>query len=323
MIEYFRLKPLFGFVLLACVSGLLLLQFSGTEDVKRQSEFERYYRIYSLSIPDHLTFAGEAVPMTDFDIRERYDKEILTNVYWQSQTILMIKRANRFFPVIEHILKTYEVPDDFKYLAVAESGLQNVSSPAGALGYWQFLDKTGKMYGLEITDEVDERMHIEKSTEAACRYFREAYRQFGSWALVAASYNMGIEGLRKQLELQGVSSYYDLYLNTETSRYVLRMLALKQIMEQPERYGFHIAQKDLYPLIPTREILIDHTIDNFAGFAREYGLNYKTVKIFNPWLRKPLLTVAPGKSYVVRLPADTNLVAPSGPEGSDTLVPKR
>lgn len=302
MISFSRITSIAGLICLFGILGTLLMRYSDPEGVKRQSEFEQYYKIYSLTIPDTLSFAGEPVPMSDIEVKERYDKELLTNVYWQSQTILMMKRANRFFPVIEPILRANHVPDDFKYLAIAESGLQNVTSPAGAAGYWQFLDKTGKRYGLEITEEVDERLSIERSTEAACKYFREAYNVFGNWGLVAASYNMGIEGVRKQVELQGVNSYYDLYLNPETSRYVLRMLAIKQIIERPERFGFNIAPADLYPLIATDTILVDSTIDNLVKFAFDHGVNYKVLKLYNPWLRKPTLTVAEGKVYRIQLP---------------------
>lgn len=302
MIFTFKYKSIAALVLLFTVLGLLFMQHSGPEDVKRQAEFEQYYKIYSLALPDSLTFAGEAVPMSDLEVKERYDKELLTNVYWQSQTLLMIKRANRFFPIIEPILKANGVPDDFKYLALAESGLQNVTSPAGASGYWQFLDKTGKRYGLEITEEVDERLSIERSTEAACKYFREAYGVFGSWALVAASYNMGIEGVKKQVETQGVSNYYDLYLNTETARYVLRMLAIKQIVEYPQRFGFNVARGDMYPLVPTYTIQVDSSIDNLVVFAQANKVNYKVLKLYNPWLRKPTLTVAAGKVYTIQLP---------------------
>jgi membrane-bound lytic murein transglycosylase D len=302
MIFTFKYKSVAGLVLLFSILGLLLMQYSGPEDVKRQAEFEQYYKIYSLTLPDSLTFAGETVPMSDLEVKERYDKELLTNVYWQSQTLLMIKRASRFFPIIEPILKANGVPDDFKYLALAESGLQNVTSPAGASGYWQFLDKTGKRYGLEITEEVDERLSIERSTEAACKYFREAYGVFGSWALVAASYNMGIEGVKKQVETQGVSNYYDLYLNPETARYVLRILAIKQILEHPQRFGFNVARGDMYPLVPTYTIQVDTTIDNLVVFAQANKVNYKVLKLYNPWLRKPTLTVATGKVYTIQLP---------------------
>lgn len=296
--------PLLGIIVLACVACVLLMRYSDPEAKKRQDEFEQYYRIYSLAIPEKLTFAGEAVPLYDIEVRERYDKELLTNVYWQSQTILFIKRANRYFPVIEPILKANNIPDDFKYLAVAESGLQNVSSPAGAVGYWQFLDKTGKRYGLEITEEVDERYSIEKSTEAACGYFKEAYNQFGSWALVAASYNMGIEGVKKQLQHQGVTSYYDLYLNSETSRYVLRMLAIKQIIENPTKFGFNISQAEKYPPVSTYTVVADSTIENLVAFAGANGVNYKVLKLYNPWLRKPTLTVSGGKVYAIQFPKE-------------------
>jgi membrane-bound lytic murein transglycosylase D len=299
-----RTKSVIIFTGLACVLGLLFMRQSDPEEKKRLAEFQQYYRIYSLVSPDNLIFAGEAVPMNDMEVQERYDKELLTNVYWQSQTILMIKRANRFFPTIERILKANNIPDDFKYVALAESGLQNVTSPAGANGYWQFLDKTGKRYGLEITEEVDERLNIERSTEAACRYFKEAYTLFGSWALVAASYNMGIDGIKKQLEQQQVTNYYDLYLNPETARYVLRILAIKQIVEHPDRFGFYVAQGDLYPPITTTNILVDSTIEDLVTFGIQNGVNYKVLKLMNPWLKKPILTVASGKVYVIQIPTD-------------------
>lgn len=285
-------------------TAVVFLNASHTEDDKMQQEFEQYYKIYTLNIPESLWFAGEAVPMNDFEVKERYDRELLTNVYWQSQTLLMLKRANRFFPTVSAVLKQNNIPDDFKYLAVAESGLQNVSSPAGAIGYWQMLDKTGKMYGLEITEEVDERYHIEKSTEAACRYFKESYREFNNWALVAASYNMGIDGVRKQLQSQNVNNYYDLYLNTETSRYLLRTLAFKEIMEHPHLFGFNFTPKHLYDNIPTIKVKVTKSIPDLARFALDNGANYKLLKVLNPWLRKPSLTVAEGKTYYICLPKD-------------------
>lgn len=296
-------RSLILLLLLLSVSAIFI-NADYTEDDKLQEEFEQYYKIYTLNLPDNLVFAGETVPMNDFDVKERYDRELLTNVYWQSQTLLMLKRANRFFPTISSVLKQYNVPDDFKYLAVAESGLQNVSSPAGAVGYWQMLDKTAKMYGLEITDEVDERYHMEKSTEAACRYFKEAYREFNNWALVAASYNMGIEGVKKQLLNQSVTNYYDLYLNTETSRYVLRTLAFKEIMEHPSLFGFKFTRKHLYDPIPTVKVKVTQSIPDLAKFALDNGANYKLLKVLNPWLRKSSLTVANGKTYFISLPKE-------------------
>jgi hypothetical protein len=292
-----------------------------SEDEKLQSEFEQYYKIYALNVPDNLIFAGETVPMSDEDVKERYDRELLTNVYWQSQTLLMLKRAHRFFPLIERVLAQNNVPEDFKYLAVAESGLQNVGSPAGAVGYWQFLDKTAKMYGLEISEEVDERYHLEKSTQAACRYFKSAYAEFNNWALAAASYNMGIDGIKKQLQSQKVNNYYDLYLNTETSRYVLRTLAFKQIMEHPEQFGFRISRKQLYDMIPTIQVKVTQSIPDLAVFAQERGSNYKWLKILNPWLRKGSLTVAEGKTYYIALPKDSLVQGKMAEElWNDTLL---
>ncbi len=221
---------LFSFTLLVLLLGLMqLFTFNSlTENDRAQSAFNKNYHIYSLNLPLHISFAGEGFPINDFDVRERLDKEMLVNTYWQSNTLLMLKRARKFFPLIVPILKKQGIPEDFKYLCLAESGLTIVTSPAGAQGYWQFLEETGKKFGLTITEEIDERNHLEKSTEAACRYLKEAYREFNNWTLAAASYNMGIAGLRKQLNNQGVDSYYDLYLNTETSRYVMRLLAREQ-----------------------------------------------------------------------------------------------
>jgi membrane-bound lytic murein transglycosylase D len=275
-----------------------------TEDDKMQREFETYYKIYSLASPDKLVFAGEAVPLTDFDIQERYDREILTNVYWQSQTLLMIKRAHKFFPIIEPILAKNGIPDDMKYLALAESGLQNLVSPAGASGYWQILEATAKNYGLEVSADVDERYHIEKSTEAACRYFKEAYKVFNSWSLVAASYNMGIDGVRKQLQQQGVSNYYDLLLNTETSRYVFRTLAIKGIIEQPRSFGFNVINNHKYVQVETVKIKVTRSIPDLIKYSLDNGCNYKVLKLMNPWLRNKSLTVQPSKFYYIELPKD-------------------
>ncbi|MFI5220779.1 MAG: transglycosylase SLT domain-containing protein [Bacteroidia bacterium] len=290
-------------VVAAFIAGFFIYA-SLTEDERQQKEFENFYRIYALSIPDNMSFAGEKVPMSDFDVKERFDRELLTNVYWQSQTLLMLKRANRYFPVIERILEKNKIPPDFKYIALAESGLQNVVSPASAVGFWQLMEKAGKRYDLEITEEIDERYHFEKSTEAACNYFNEAHNEFKDWALVAASYNMGIDGVRKQLKSQGVNNYYDLYLNTETSRYVLRILAIKEILEHPSKYGFNFIRRQLYDEIPTVKVKVTATIPDLAKFALDNGANYKLVKLLNPWLRKSSLTVTDGKTYFISLPKD-------------------
>lgn len=261
------------------------------------------YSLFMPEIPSELDFAGEPVPVENFDTRESLDRELLVNTYWHSQTIQLIKRAHRYFPVIEKILRENNIPDDFKYVSLAESGLLNVTSPAGAVGYWQFLKGTARDYGLEVNDEVDERYHLEKSTEAACRYIREAHDQFGNWTLVAASFNIGKKGLLRQMDIQKESSYYDLLLGDETGRYVFRLLAMKLILNNPERYGFDLNTNELYPTIDTYVVKVDSTVSDFAQFAKHFGTHYKMLKYFNPWLRKPYLTNKAGRTYTIVLPS--------------------
>ncbi len=286
--------------------GLLIIHvFTGTGEIETNDytrDFQAHYGIYALDIPEGLEFAGEKVPLNKDDVRERLDRELLVNTYWQSNTLLFFKRANRWFPVIEPILKKHGIPDDFKYLTLVESGLLHVISPSGATGYWQFMKNTAKEYGLEITDEVDQRYDIYLSTEAACRFFKNAYEELGDWTLAAASYNIGISGLRWHLEQQDVTSFYDLYLNTETSRYVFRAIAIKEILTHPEKYGFHFETRHLYQPYSVKEIVVDSTIDNLTHFAQSHGITYKELKILNPWLRSHRLTVKSGKKYVIRLP---------------------
>ncbi len=284
-----------------CFGSGLFIKGSLRYDDKQQQLIEQNIRSYSLPIPESVTFAGQKISLKEFDVRERFDRELLTNVYWQSQTILLLKRANRFFPTIERILKEQGMPDDLKYVALIESGLMNVNSPVGASGFWQFMDKTGKQYGLTINTEVDERYNLEKATYAACKYFKESYAVFNDWGLVAASYNMGIEGLRRQLKNQSGSSYYDLFLNTETSRYVFRILAMKEIAEKPQQYGFYIAKNHLYDPIPTMNLSVNYSIPDLAAWAIQFKTNYKTVKLLNPWLRSNTLTLKEGESVEITL----------------------
>ena len=291
--------------------ALKLFSFSSyneQDDAKHQDNFNASYKIFSLNIPKNMNFAGESVPIQDFDVREKLDRELLVNTYWQSQSILFQKRAKRWFAVIEPILEKNGVPSDFKYLAIIESGLTNIVSPAGATGFWQIMKSTGKEYGLEITNEVDERYHIEKSTNTACEYLIKAHNRFGSWTLAAASYNMGMHGLSKQLKRQKVTTYYDLLLNEETARYLYRILAVKEILSTPEKYGFQVREKDKYPLIETYKVVLDSSVTDFADFAYSYKISYKTLKIFNPWLRQAHLTNDGGKKYSISIPKDTALV---------------
>lgn len=272
---------------------------SGVKD-----KFENSYVISSPEFPDNLEFAGEPVPIENFDVWESFDRELLVNTYWQSQTMLFIKRAKRFFPVIEPILKEYMIPDDFKYLALAESGMMNVTSPAGAVGVWQFLRGTAQDYGLEVNDEVDERYHLEKSTVAACRFLLESYSKYGSWTMSAASYNAGRRGMDNQINIQNETDYYNLLLNEETQRYVYRILAIKTILENPTTYGFHTDETDVYPGIEYFEVPVNTRISSFTDFAKEFNTNYKMLKYLNPWLRRPHLTNSGRKTYDIKLPVE-------------------
>lgn len=278
------------------VSGILIHAVSNEKIGDKAPITKGYF------FPAEIDFAGEQTPLNIIDVKERLDRELLVNANLDASTLLIIKRANRFFPVIEPILKKNDVPDDFKYLAVAESALMNATSSAGAKGFWQFMPDTAKERGMEVNDGVDERYHLEKSTEAACKYLLDAYKKFGSWTLAAASYNGGFGGVNKQITIQGVTNYYDLLLTDETARYVFRILALKQIMKNPVQYGFDIAPAELYQTIPTRKLEIDSSITDLASFAKSQGINYKILKIHNPWLRDRKLANPNKKKYVIEIP---------------------
>ena len=269
---------------------------------KVEQQSSQTLRIEALDIPSVMTFAGERVPLQDTDVRERLDREIHVNTYWHSNMLLMIKKANRFFSEIEPLLKKYNLPDDFKYLAVAESGLDNVTSHAGASGFWQFMKATGKEYGLEINNYVDERYNLELATKVAAQYLINSKELFGSWTNAAAAYNAGNAGITKQMKRQDATDYYSLLLNSETGRYVFRILAFKEILSNPEKYGFYVDQQDLYQAIPTKTIIIDTPVEDFAKFAKQQGINYKILKIHNPWLRDTYLKNVSGKAYSIKIP---------------------
>lgn len=280
-------------------------------DLDHQRDFNDGYKVFSLTLPNELLFCGKKVPLERLDVRERLDRELLVNTYWQSNTLLAHKRASRWFPLIERILKEEGVPDDMKYIAVIESGLMNVISPAGATGYWQFMKETALGHGLEVNAEVDERYHVEKSTYAACKYLKNAYGKYNDWALAAASYNLGQGGVDKQLGRQKRDSYFDLLLNDETARYVYRILAMKEILRDPERYGFHLRKKDLYAPYRTRVAEVNGAVTDLADYAIAQGTDYKTLKLLNPWLRENRLTNREGRTYAVLLPAaDFDTVEP-------------
>ncbi|MGD0342398.1 MAG: lytic transglycosylase domain-containing protein [Bacteroidales bacterium] len=255
-------------------------------------------------LPAEVTFAGEKMPLDNFDTRESLERELLTSAYRHSSTILIIKRANRYLPVIEKILKENNIPDDFKYLAAAESEYSNMVSPAGATGFWQIMQETGKEEGMEINNEVDERYSIEKSTQFACDYFRKSYEKYGNWTLAAASYDGGRAALDEQIAIQHQNNYYDLLLADETARYIFRAVAYKLIITNPENFGFGIGKSDLYPELNYFEVKVDTSVTNFSDFAEHFGTNYKLLKLLNPWLRKPYLTAKQNKVYLIKIPED-------------------
>ena len=259
-------------------------------------------RSNDIEFTDDITFAGERVPLEMFNIRERYEREMLSTCYFHSNTMLLVKRSKRWFPVIEPILQKYGIPDDFKYLCVAESTLTNAVSPAGAVGFWQFLERTGKEYGLEINKDVDMRYNVELETEAACRYFLKSYEIYHNWTLVAASFNAGTRRLSKFLKEQKVHSYYDLLMADETERYIFRILAFKTILGDPEKYGIYVSKYLEYQPFKYKTVIVDKSVDSWADFALKHDITYKLLKIFNPWLRSNSLKVKKGEVYEIKIP---------------------
>lgn len=258
--------------------------------------------IVSINLPSRLDFAGEEVPLNLYYVSEALERELLVNAYWHSSTLLLLKRANRWLPIIEPILKKNGLPDDFKYLAMIESNLTNSRSPAGAAGFWQFLEGTAKEFQLEVSEQVDERYHLEKATEAACRYFRRAYSKYNSWALVAAAYNAGTRRIDDFLSRQQTDSYFDLLMAEETERYLFRILAMKMIHSNPRAFGFYPEIERLYEPLAFKEVQVSESISNLVDFARNQGVSYKLLRMFNPWLRTHELTVKPGKTYTIKIP---------------------
>lgn len=281
----------------ACI-GLISTQY--TEHKQQEERMASVYKIFPVPIPSDLHFADEAVELQSFGVKERIDRELLVNTYWQSNTLLILKRSKKYFEIIEPILEKYGVPEDFKYLPIAESGFQNLRSPAGAEGMWQFMPASAKEFGLVVNDEVDERLHLERATEAACNYLLKAHEELGSWTLAAAAYNRGLYGIKRALGQQGVDTYYQLHLNTETSRYVMRILAFKIIIENPEVYGFNIESKDYYQDISSRTIEVS-SITNLQKYASQQGTTYHILKSLNPWIKGKELKER-DKAYRLTLP---------------------
>ncbi|MDR3705451.1 MAG: lytic transglycosylase domain-containing protein [Paludibacteraceae bacterium] len=296
-------------LLIVSVTVTLFALYSFTPAEKNNGEDQSIeQKIKSFAIPDSIKFADENVPLTRFDLRERFDREISVIAYQHSFTLLSLKRANRYFPIIEPILKKNGVPTDFKYLALIESNFSNrVVSPAKAAGFWQLMPATAQELGLEVTDEVDERYNIEKSTEAACRYFKRAYAKFGDWVVVAASYNAGMGRLSEELQKQQQAKFYDLWMNDETSRYVFRLLAMKAFLAEPQKYGYCLKKEEFYPTVRCAELQVDSAVEDWASFAKAQGVPYGIFKDFNTWLRDRRLQNKAKKTYKILIPNKEDL----------------
>jgi hypothetical protein len=295
-----------AFILICLAASVLIINqsFKGFYN-KNQTELspDTIYFNKPYKLPENVSFAGEKMPLDNFDTRESLDREILISAYRHSSTIIIIKRANRYFPIIENILRKNNIPDDFKYLVAAESEFSNMVSPSGATGFWQIMAETGKEEGLEINTVIDERYNIEKSTQFACDFFRKSYEKYGNWTLTAASYNGGRAALDEQIKIQKEYNYYDLLLSEETARYIFRVVAYKLVISDPESFGFNIDKGDLYPELDYYDVKVDTAVSDFSVFAKKFGTNYKMLKFLNPWLRKPYLT-PPDKEYLIKIPAE-------------------
>lgn len=255
-------------------------------------------------VPNEIIFAGDTISFKDLDLKERMDNELVINNFWHSNTIMMMKRSNRWLPVMKEIFRAENVPEDLVYISVIESGLQNVTSPRGAKGFWQFMERTGDEYGLIINSQMDERYHVEKSTRAACQYLKTANEKFGSWILAAASYNLGMYGMADNLKRQKVDNYFDLSLNSETARYIFRLMAIKLVFENPSNYGFYINNESLYPQYKTKDVIIDTSIPNLYEWSIEHGITIKILRRLNPWIKGKDFIVEDGEVYTFKIPKD-------------------
>ena len=303
-----KYKTAFWFAAGVIIASSAFIGMSFRESDKEEAKVEvkndgrLQYKWYPPEVPQHMTFAGEKVPLERWDIQDQFERELLYNYYNQYSTLYILKLSTRYFPMIEQRLKANGVPDDFKYLCVAESALRHQTSPAGAVGFWQFLKGTAPSFGLEVSNEVDERYHVQKSTDAACKYLKDAYAKFGSWTAAAASYNCGMGGYNKFSTYQQTSDYYNLMLPEETMRYVFRIITFKYLMSKADEIGYIVSAKDAYKPIATRTITVDATIPDLAQFAIDNGTNYRMLKLANPWLREHSLAVKPGKTYEIEIP---------------------
>ena len=304
MKKQIKINYILTLILVFCI-GATIPTLIGSSQVNEQhsAKSEVPYCVTSPTVPAQVTFDGETIDLRRYDRRERMDREILAFTYMHSTTMLLIKRANRYFPIIEPILKANGIPDDFKYLMVIESNLNSIArSPAGAAGLWQFMPTTGREFGLEVNENVDERYHIEKATVAACKYFKQAYEKYGDWMAVSAAYNAGQGRITAQLDKQLADHAMDLWLVEETSRYMFRLLAAKEIFNNPQRFGFLLKREHLYPPIPYKKVTITTAIENLDEYAKQNGITYAQLRDANPWLREHSLKNKTRRTYVLHIP---------------------
>ncbi len=300
-----RTSTFLTFIASALVCLIVISQFSFNERSDTEKDKERAIQMnpwHAPELPQSMSFAGEAVPLDRWEVREQLDREILFNYYNESNILYMVKLANRYFPMIEERLKANGIPVDFKYLCVAESNMMNAISRVGAVGFWQFMPKSAPEFNLEVNSTVDERYNVIKSTDAACTYLKRAYEKFGTWTGAAASYNCGMGGYNSQASFQGSYNYYDLLLPDETQRYIFRILAFKHLMSNADALGYKLSEEELYKPVKTRTITVTSSIPNLAEFAKQHGTSYKMLKWLNPWLRSRSLTIKSGRSYNLMLP---------------------
>lgn len=297
-------------ILLAVCIGAVLPILTGSSQLNRQHsvQSEVPYCVTPPDVPEQATFDGETIDLRRYDRHERMDRELMAFTFMHSSTLLMIKRANRYFPIIEPILKANGIPDDFKYLMVIESSLNTLArSPSGAVGLWQIMPATGREFGLEVNDNIDERYDIKKATLAACKYFKQAYAKYGDWMAVSAAYNAGQGRISSQLDQQLASHAMDLWLVEETSRYMFRLLAAKEVFSNPQRFGFLLKKEHLYPPIPYKEVTVNTNIENLGEYAKQNGITYAQLRDANPWLREPSLKNKSGKQYVIQIPTQKGM----------------
>jgi membrane-bound lytic murein transglycosylase D len=300
VVKFFAGGLLLGAGLVSLIAFNKIDKSEETVEIKQDGRLQ--YKWYAPQLPGKVSFAGEPVPLDRWEVRERYDRELLMNYYMHGSLMYILKLSYRQFPIIEKELKAYGIPDDFKYLCVAESNLQNLTSKAGAQGYWQFMNETAPTFGLEVSNEVDERYNLKKATQAACLYFQQAYKKFGTWTAAAASYNCGMGGYNGHATFQGSNNYYDIALPEETNRYIFRILAFKNLISTAPGWGYILNAEDVYQPLKVKTLTVDTAITNLATFAEANGSSYKMLKVMNPWLRARNLPARKGKTYEIELP---------------------